>query len=60
MAINKHSCGKYQVKVTGIDGRWITKLFESYKDAEVFETDLKIKTGQLDPQTGLDLLIAEI
>ena len=27
---------------------------------KLLETDLKIKTGQLDPQTALDLLIAEI
>jgi integrase len=41
MAITKLLSGKYQVKVVGIDGQWITKAFTSKKDAEVYETDLK-------------------
>ncbi len=41
MAITKLRNGKHQVKVIGIDGRWITKVFLARRDAEVYETDLK-------------------
>lgn len=48
MAISKLPSGKYQVKIVGIDGRWITKAFHSIQDAKVYETDLKKQkhTGQ--------------
>lgn len=48
MAITKLSNGTHQVKVVGIDGRWITKVFKVRRDAEVFETELKRQkhTGQ--------------
>ena len=43
------------LKIRALEDEELKKIYR-----KIFETDLKIKTGQLDPQTGLDLLIAEI
>lgn len=46
-------------KILGLAQRFtVEDLRRIYR--EIFETDLKIKTGQLDPQTALDLLITAV
>lgn len=40
MAITRLYNGTHQVKVKGADQRWITKVFQNKRDAEVFEAEL--------------------
>lgn len=41
MAITKLPSGKYQARVRGRDGRWISRAFEKLRDAESFESQTK-------------------
>lgn len=41
MAIAKQPNGKYQARVRGRDGRWISQVFDRLRDAQVFEAQTK-------------------
>ena len=41
MAINKLPSGKYQAKIRGRDGRWISRAFDKLRDAEAFESQTR-------------------
>ena len=58
--INKSSLHPFIVKKSYQQAQKFTlqELKKIYQ--KIFETDLNIKTGRLDPQTALDLFIAEI
>ena len=47
--LNRKNGSKYQVKLRGFDGKWVTKTFDRKKDAVDFEIQLKIniKNGVL-------------
>lgn len=53
MAITKLGAERYQVKIVGPDGRWITKVLSNLVDARAYECELKEQkyTGRLSSAT---------
>jgi len=45
MAVNRLPSGKYQTKVRGTDGHWLTKAFPTRREAETYEAALKQQKG---------------
>jgi integrase len=46
MAITKRSSGRYQAKLRGSDGRWITKTVETKREAQDFEREIRAQMSQ--------------